>query len=52
MVMEDGKVLIKVKRLKVPVESGWWSGGMEWMEWQEVVNEEKPETEIVETMHW
>ena len=28
MVMEDGKVLIKVKRLKVPVESEWWSGGM------------------------
>ena len=28
MVMEDGKVLIKVKRLKVPVESECWSGGM------------------------
>ena len=26
--MEDGKVLIKVKRLKVPVESAWWGGGM------------------------
>lgn len=52
MVTEDGKVLIKVKRLKVPVESEWWSEGMEWMEWQEVVDEERPETEIVETMHW